>query len=1003
MSEAIVTFGKFEKALVVQAYQPGLVPLWELPPIQLTADAQSSFALKMHEALKLGQEKYPLHEGKGLRNVMVGHLLDQLVAFKQNRFRFVLSKETTWVLPHMLPVAIRDRGGRPDPTTLDMIAPAYWTLKDIQKGYLAEWQGSNSIAIVADDGNERFEKIAKRLHNSIWRNKSYAKHCIFWGSEIAGDAIGKLNVILRTYRVVVFIGHLTPDNDDRHGWLLCSKAGKNAIVTMANLKLILGKPDAPISELVFAGCCGGAQNERDSCSDNVLPYAEVFLGAGVKYFAGAWAKLYFLHDAGMTAFAEFVSRFCTAWIRDPGGAAEHMYNAKYPPLNNVRDYSSLMHSMFQLYVLREERLHPADRTECAADIEKEPSVGEATSSGSGPMDEPVAASAVPVAESANAGNPAALEAGLECPAEKPVRAARLESAPAPEEEPGALTEFPMPATLTARAGTKAPGVAAWELDFVEMLLREMLAKRRLFGVDMDDPEELLRALVTGCERTVQGLDGPVDFRIFVAESEKGLFDAVSGVTPVPWITAEQVDAAKAYYDPGGGATTAEELGAYNGAAIFGHLRNLEYQLPARTVPVILFKGAGWWNFGPACDRALRECHHFQRSAIIIADRDVNVDPDLAELFTFCRYPFPPSNELVPLIQNFCKAESIPLEDSVATAIGLALAMYPCSPRWLKYHLRLGALKFGALNEKRVVEMREADRRRSLLNWSTIHYVSLAHLPAAAHFGLPGPSPEKGGVTRNDVDAWVGQIQANARSDYTVFKRVLIEGPAGCGKTAMSQMLAVRLDSPWVVISSAACLGRMSGESIARMSATLNAVAGLGRAVILFDDADAFFAHEEIAAQPLSSALLRWLDTSHRFAPEIVFVATVRDRLRLPIEWQSRFVQRFYLPEPKGAAQAGRRTAIFAARFRAHDLDALADDGGLMRRLAETTDPVAHLGRTIQSPSAWVTQCEGLKRHRTVISTAADISYWVAETIRLRGEGNPRERAFWENRLAVNAG
>jgi hypothetical protein len=552
-------------------------------------------------------------------------------------------------------------------------------------------------------------------------------------------------------------------------------------------------------------------------------------------------------------------------------------------------------------------------------------------------------------------------------------------------------------------------------DFERILTEHIWAGHRLFAVAADDLDEL---------ETVLG--GLVDqgHRLYVAREEVGLEDKRQKTVLVPWITAAQIDAEligqarsqRLPYPPPMGEALA---GSVNGRAILEFLAKM--RCPAvEPAPVVLIRGARWWNYGPAGWRILRniqttatdspaetgkakakdkgKIRNIQTTAtdspaVIVADPLVTLESDLARHFVSLPLPPPTPAALFEHILSFPEAKVSP-----DTAMELAEGLHPISRREATQCLRMCLHAYGVI-DGRVVVIRDDTREELFQRIGILSYFPVAKLPAPETVGL---AP----LLEADLLAWVSHIRAEEDSEsVNMLRRVLVWGPDGSGKTLVARSIARRLKRPLVRFDPENCLRGKLGESEEALRFALAMVSGLQRCVVLLDDIHRFF--RSAAADPgagalaatmqrMSGTLLHWLD--HLPSGCVAVVTANAPETLLPDQWRWRIDKEFQLLS--ATDDEGQRQAIFAAVLHRHGLNAVAADEGLVGELAANTHPDRGIPN-LASPSARAA-VGPLRRHVSHLHSAADIANWVSETILLHSRAaSPQEGTFWRAALVTN--
>ncbi|HEX3045589.1 MAG TPA: AAA family ATPase [Bacillota bacterium] len=529
-------------------------------------------------------------------------------------------------------------------------------------------------------------------------------------------------------------------------------------------------------------------------------------------------------------------------------------------------------------------------------------------------------------------------------------------------------------------------------DFEQSLIEYILAGHRLFAVNVDDLDEL-EAILHGL--MAQG------HRLYVAREEVGLTDIRQNKVEVPWVSKNEVYTmliqqarAQGYSDP---PYPGDELvGRVNGQLILEYLASLHFA--AVPAPVVLIRGARWWEYGQAGWRILRNIQNAPvvSPAVIVADHFLTLELDISRQFTPLVFPPPTPAALFEHILAFTKHEGLEDEISPEVTIELAEELYPISRREATQCLRMSLHRYGAI-DKRILSLRDDSRKEFFDRLGIVRYHALRDLPQPGTVALTRELEQ-------ELTDWFDHIQHAEQEEgdsQSALRRILVMGSDRTETTRVAHGIATRMQRPLVSIDPASCLRGALGESEEMMHTALSLTGLLFRCVVLLDNVHGFMqninnapADSSVATQErMAGILLNWLDN---LPPGCITILTAPSLEALPIQWRRRVERIFHIPSVTENMELRRR--VFAAAFQRHGLSELVNDNVLTDELAAYTHPQNGISN-LASPAA-LAASGPLKQHVIRLETATDIGYWVAETILLHeSSGDPASPAFWRAALA----
>lgn len=539
--------------------------------------------------------------------------------------------------------------------------------------------------------------------------------------------------------------------------------------------------------------------------------------------------------------------------------------------------------------------------------------------------------------------------------------------------------------------------------FEEQLHLHIQAGHRLFTVPTDDLDQVEAALRTMASRRhwrrPRGREEsqPSSYHLYVAAEDRGLIDCRSGTVLSPWIDAQSLHAqlraeARRNRSSEPPFPIPPDVALFNSLMIF----ELLGALPAvdEIVSVVLIRGNRWWDLGPRTWSFLKRCQEGQTPGpvLVISDTVIGLPMELARAVPDLPTPHPSPAALFERIMAFPgELSGTALEEVTADdAIELAGEFFPCTRRELDQALRLCALEHGAIDQRALL-IRDEERQRRLGSSGATTFVPVAKLPDPRTFGLPPDLEAK-------IAMWAVRSGLSGPGERDAApRRLMIEGPAGTGKTTLAHVLAAHLRRPLIRVDASRCLTGGLGRSEAELRGVLGGTGIYHGVVVLLDDVDRFFNAEGAGTQitatvtRMASLVLDWLDV---VPAGVIAVLTATEPHRLSAQWRRRVEWRLRLDEPR---DVDARRAIFAAVLRRVGLHDLADDVSLTTELAARTDPVTGVDR-LPSPLARKASARSVLGTRTVrLRTGADIAAWVEETILLHSDLDhvPEATRFWQ--------
>ena len=321
---------------------------------------------------------------------------------------------------------------------------------------------------------------------------------------------------------------------------------------------------------------------------------------------------------------------------------------------------------------------------------------------------------------------------------------------------------PAAATVTRRLLLASSFGGTYVDEFEEELRFGIQAGQSLFAVVTDDLDALEAVIVSFARR---------GFHLYVASPDGGLQDRLHDTVSEPWLGADEIHAVWRSDDPAALPPTPDDVCAVNGEIILGSVVQMRPDEDGRR-PVVLIRGNGWWDYGPAARRALKMCqaNHPHTPTVIVANNAAAMafDVDLARWFTGMPFPGPKPAELFKRLLAWPRAEGRDLPDiEPGTAARLAKEFFPASMRDIEMALRMCALKHGRVDERvldksvRVVRTngRTAYSVSAAKRWTALRWTGRAFAEDLAdHVALSG-SGKLWTVTGKEIRSEVPVVRA----------------------------------------------------------------------------------------------------------------------------------------------------------------------------------------------------------------------------------------------------
>lgn len=546
-------------------------------------------------------------------------------------------------------------------------------------------------------------------------------------------------------------------------------------------------------------------------------------------------------------------------------------------------------------------------------------------------------------------------------------------------------------------------------DFVSNLEQQLAlsiqAGYRLFAITTSDIEPLRGVLALLARHK------NCDF--YEAIENVGLRQVVNLAAPpqyktiTAWLTAEKLNEnlAAAAWAMGQAPPTPldqNQAAAINGTQYLSWAANLRLPPPDKFPPLLLIHGCDWWESRSLEDsiaawRLLKLCQQRQCPVLIIADNPVALEEELERAFVVGYYPPPSPSELFEQILAAPHDLNLPVPPITADqALNLAHELYPAHSRDISDALRMNALQHGVIDEY-VIALHDEQRAQIFHHLDSVNYLPLSRLPHIEHIGLP-PTLDA------TIKTWAQAVTSQGVSP----QRLLISGASGCGKTALAQALARLIQRPVLAIEADRCLRGGLGESERALQRVLAATFNLNHCVLLLDNIDRFWSNQAAGhgASSLTGTLGRMADillqALDQLPPGFTAILTATKPQSFPPQWRRRIELHLNLNEPPDESKETRlayRSAVFAALFRKHGLNALAGDNDLLWELAANTHP-EYRPVPLPGPLARRFPNNSLKNHTVRLDSGADIEHWITETIYLHATDidQPQQVAFWRQAI-----
>jgi hypothetical protein len=564
-------------------------------------------------------------------------------------------------------------------------------------------------------------------------------------------------------------------------------------------------------------------------------------------------------------------------------------------------------------------------------------------------------------------------------------------------------------------------------DLEEQFDQAICAGHRLFVVRVDETAEL-ETILEGMQNhprakntiRTEGRSYSYKYRLFVAEEGTGIVDRKGtgsverhrGTTVVPWRNDEYIQALYAGAGAPPIALEPPQVAGWNGVEILEWVSSKKMSVIPRAatghdeqgetleVPVLLIAGMDWWETADSEQavyawRVLKEVQR-QRNGpvVIIADSVIRPIGDTPHRFQVLDFPPPSPSELFERVlaaPQDLSCDALTPEQ----AAEIAGRLFPCRSMELNRILRLGALRYGRVDE-RVVGIRDEERARLFRGAGVMSYVPSSMLPELSEMAWP-PS------RLNAVLDWVQGMRADGMGP----RRLLLTGAAGSGKSFGGRVLAGALGIPLIRVEASRCLQGLLGDSERTLRLALDAASRIGMAVVLLDDLDVFFGSvgaEDSATNAvlsrLSSILLDWLDSP---LGSLIVIATAKSEEAFSPQWRRRIEFRIQLDQPPLDLNSDESLKYRAAVMRAiFSRFKLLLDQDFIADLARETHPEFR-SSPLRAPEARATASGPLSNLSIELHNGAEIEDWIAGTILCHSPlGNVKaaeSKQFWRDAIS----
>jgi hypothetical protein len=334
-----------------------------------SSGATATFKQAVENALKQDRD-YPQDEGVSMF-AHLGWIEGQQAITGASHLppiQFMFNRKTCSLLPELVPVSLPNGAS----TWLDTLTPVHRMLEGVKYPREVARRSDLSLGIIhgVGDPDLDFAGAARELQKGL---RGQLKASTYAGDEFAGDE-GKrfraLQKVFHHHRAVLFLGHLQ-HADDRSdgGWCMTPRF----VLSLKELGAVLSAPGRldqhnfahsrkawAIPEVIFGSCCFSAGRDPDRPGQEGLPYHELFLTAGVRFFIGTWMDVPLRLDASnrvapLQPVIDLARAFFLRWAEAPDLAVDHLYEAK-----QAQGFS-LWSSLFQIYCGSTQAIEPEGR------------------------------------------------------------------------------------------------------------------------------------------------------------------------------------------------------------------------------------------------------------------------------------------------------------------------------------------------------------------------------------------------------------------------------------------------------------------------------------------------------------------------------------------------------------------------------------------------------------------------------------------------------------------